>query len=85
MLRRISALSAVTLIMMAGLTFITTSSAQAKACAMQDECTYKYYTDIGHTNQVGEKIFNYNCEGSSQFWGTTTPYYTYTWRECYPT
>ncbi|HLK00232.1 MAG TPA: hypothetical protein VKU39_10035 [Streptosporangiaceae bacterium] len=46
------------------------------------EYTYTYYSSAQHTTIVGYRDFGYGQWCTNDSWGTTSSYYTVTWRPC---
>lgn len=64
----------------AALTLIAPSPAQARACQWEHRCTTTYYADSSRTTVVGE-LFE-DCDGTRSFWGTRGASPTFTEQPC---
>lgn len=64
-----------------GAVLLPSTSAEAyPVCPANSQCSYSWYSTAAHTTQVGGKTVD--CQGVSQFWGSQTPYLTYTIQPC---
>ena len=72
MIRRVLLATALTA---AAVLAVPATAAQARACALGNECTTHFYSDYRKTTLVG--VLYESCTGSSSGWGTWSGYRTF--------